>query len=338
MNMKGNMVKNPANLKHALVAALALACAAGAAAQTLPKAGGYPDKAIRFVSPFPPGGGNDTATRIVTQKLAELTGQSVIVENRGGAGGNLGAELAAKSPADGYTAFTGQVSIMAVNPALYARTGFDSLRDFVPLTQINAAPLVIVVAAASPFKTFQELAAETKAKPGSVTFATPGNGTLSHLLGEVLKQEAGMDMVHVPYKGAGTAITDLLGGQVGAMITSTSSVAGFVQNGKMRALAVTSPRRLGVFKDVPMLAELGYRNMVFDDWYGFFLPAGTPKERVDYLAQALVRALNAPEVVSRIRDGGSEVVANTPAQFAEVLRADIARWSQAVKLTGLRLD
>jgi tripartite-type tricarboxylate transporter receptor subunit TctC len=227
---------------------------------------------------------------------------------------------------------------MAVNPALYARTGFDPLKDFVPLTQINAAPLVIVVAAASPFKTFQDLAADTKARPGSVTFATPGNGTLSHLLGEVLKQEAGMDMVHVPYKGAGTAITDLLGGQVGVMITSTSSVAGFVQNGKMRALAVTSPRRLGIFKEVPMLSELGYRNMVFDDWYGFFLPAGTPKERVDYLAQALIRALNAPEVATRIRDGGSEVVANTPAQFAEVLRADMARWSQAVKLTGLRLD
>jgi tripartite-type tricarboxylate transporter receptor subunit TctC len=325
-------------LKRALAAVVALACAASAGAQTLPKAGAYPDKPIRFVSPFPPGGGNDTATRIVTQKLAELSGQSVIVENRGGAGGNLGAELAAKSPADGYTVFTGQVSIMAVNPALYARTGFDPLKDFVPLTQINAAPLVIVVAAASPFKTFQDLAADTKARPGSVTFATPGNGTLSHLLGEVLKQEAGMDMVHVPYKGAGTAITDLLGGQVGVMITSTSSVAGFVQNGKMRALAVTSPRRLGIFKEVPMLSELGYRNMVFDDWYGFFLPAGTPKERVDYLAQALIRALNAPEVATRIRDGGSEVVANTPAQFAEVLRADMARWSQAVKLTGLRLD
>lgn len=322
----------------ALAAALALACLAGASAQTLPKAAGYPDRPIRFVSPFPPGGGNDTATRIVTQKLAELTGQSIVVENRGGAGGNLGAELAAKSPADGYTVLTGQVSIMAVNPALYARTGFDPVKDFVPLTQINAAPLVIVVSAASPFKTFQDLAAESRARPGSVTFATPGNGTLSHLLGEVLKKEAGMDMVHVPYKGAGTAITDLLGGQVAALITSTSSVAGFVQNGKMRALAVTSPRRLGVFKDVPMLAELGYPAMVFDDWYGFFAPAGTPKERLDYLAQALVRALNAPDVVSRIREGGSEVVANTPAQFAEVLRADMARWSQAVKLAGLRLD
>jgi tripartite-type tricarboxylate transporter receptor subunit TctC len=331
-------VKNAIELKHVVLSALVFVCAASASAQAPPKAGGYPDKPIRFVSPFPPGGGNDTATRIVTQKLVELTGQPVIVENRGGAGGNLGAELAARSPADGYTVFTGQVSIMAVNPALYSRPGFDPLKDFIPLTQINAAPLVVVVAAASPFKTFQDLAAATKARPGSVTFATPGNGTLSHLLGEVLKQEAGMDMVHVPYKGAGTAITDLLGGQVEVMITSTSSVAGFVQNGKMRALAVTSPRRLGVFREVPMLAELGYRNMVFDDWYGFFLPAGAPKERVDYLAQALIRALNSPEVAARIRDGGSEVVASAPAQFAEVLRADIARWTQAVKLTGLRLD
>jgi tripartite-type tricarboxylate transporter receptor subunit TctC len=186
--------------------------AAGACAQVLPRAGGFPDKPIRFVSPFPPGGGNDTATRVVTQRLAELVGQPVVVENKGGAGGNLGAEMAAKSPADGYTVFTGQVSIMAVNPALYTRPGFDPLKDFVPLTQINAAPLVIVVAAQSRLRTFADLAAAAKAKPGILTYATPGNGTLSHLLGAVLKKEAGIDMSHIPYKGVGTAITDLLGG------------------------------------------------------------------------------------------------------------------------------
>src|SRR5471032_998294 len=227
-------------------------------AQVLPKAGAFPDKPIRFISPFPPGGGNDAATRIVTQRLAELTGQSIIVENKGGAGGNLGAEMAAKSPADGYTVFTGQVSIMAVNPTLYARPGFDPLRDFIPLTQINAAPLVIVVAAQSPHKTFGDLAAAAKAGPGGPTYATPGNGTLSHLLGAVLKKEAGIDMSHIPYKGVGTAITDLLGGQVEVLITSTASVAGHIQSGRMRAIAVTSPRRLGVFSNVPMLAELGY--------------------------------------------------------------------------------
>lgn len=317
---------------------VSLMCAAVASAQALPRAGQFPDKPIRFVSPFPPGGGNDTATRIVTQKLAELVGQSVVVENKGGAGGNLGAEMAAKSAADGYTVFTGQVSIMAVNPALYARPGFDPLKDFVPLTQINAAPLVIVASAQSPLRTFEVLAAAAKAKPGALTYATPGNGTLSHLLGAVLKKEAGIDMNHVPYKGVGTAIADLLGGQVDALVTSTSSVAGHIQAGRMRALAVTSPRRLGVFKDVPMLEDLGHRGMVFDDWYGFFVPAGTPADRVEYLADALARTIRSPDVSAKIREGGSEAVGNTPSQFAEVLRNDMARWGQAVRLSGLKLD
>ena len=320
-----------AGLAYALIASSAFA-------QALPRAGGYPDKPIRFISPFPPGGGNDTATRIVTQKLADLVGQSVVVENKGGAGGNLGAEMAAKSAADGYTVFTGQVSIMAVNPALYARPGFDPPKDFVPLTQINAAPLVIVVPAQSLLRSFGDLAGAAKSKPGTLTYATPGNGTLSHLLGAVLKQDAGIDMTHSPYKGVGTAITDLLGGQVDALITSTSSVAGHIQAGRMRAVAVTSPRRLGVFRDVPMLEDLGHRGMVFDDWYGFFAPAGTPQERVDYLADALVRAIRSPDVAAKIRDAGSEAVGNTPAQFAEVLRADMARWAQAVRLAGLKLD
>jgi tripartite-type tricarboxylate transporter receptor subunit TctC len=307
-------------------------------AQVLPKAAGFPDKPLRFISPFPPGGGNDTATRIVTQKLADLTGQSIIVENKGGAGGNLGAELAAKSPADGYTVFTGQVSIMAVNPTLYARPGFDPVKDFIPLTQINAAPLVIVVSTQSTHKTFADLVAAAKARPAGPTYATPGNGTLSHLLGAVLKKEAGVDMTHIPYKGVGTAITDLLGGQVDALITSTSSVAGHIQAGRMRAIAVTSPRRLGVFSEVPILEELGHRGMVFDDWYGFFVPVGTLPERVDYLANALMRAIRSPDVTAKIREAGSEAVGNTPAQFGEVLRADMARWSQAVKIAGLRLD
>ena len=250
----------------------------------------------------------------------------------------MGAELAAKAPADGYTVFTGQVSIMAVNPTLYARPGFDPLKDFIPLTQINAAPLVIVVSAQSPYKTFADLAAAAISRPGVPTYATPGNGTLSHLLGAVLKKEAGIDMSHIPYKGVGTAITDLLGGQVDALITSTSSVAGHIQVGRMRAVAVTSPRRLGVFGSVPMLAEIGYPGMVFDDWYGFFAPAGTPNDRVEYLADALVRAIRSPEVTAKIREAGSEAVGNTPAQFGEVLRTDMARWSQAVRIAGLKLD
>ncbi|MBT2303743.1 tripartite tricarboxylate transporter substrate binding protein [Variovorax paradoxus] len=309
-----------------------------AAAEPLPARNGFPVQAIRFVSPFPPGGGNDGTTRFVTTRLADVTGQPAVVDNRGGAGGNIGAKAVADAKPDGYTVLTAQVSLMAVNPTLYASAGFDPLKNFMPITQINAAPLALVVAADSPYKTFADLVTRTKTHPGTVTYATPGNGTLSHLVGVVLAKDSGVEMTHVPYKGAGPAITDLLGHQVDVLVTSTASVAGMLQNGKMRALAVTSPRRLGVFAKVPTLEELGYPNTRFEDWYGFFAPAGTPPERVAYLNEAIVRTLHMPEVARLITDGGSEVVANTPEAFAAQLRQDIARWSRVVKLSGAKVD
>ena len=309
-----------------------------ASAQAIAPVAGFPNQAIKFVSPFPPGGGNDSTTRFVTTRLPEITGQPAVVDNRGGAGGNIGAKAVADARADGYTVLTGQVSLMAVNPALYASPGFDPLKSFIPITQINAAPLAIVVAANSPLKNFGDLVAHAKASAGKVTYASPGNGTLSHLVGVVLEKDAGIPLTHVPYKGAAPAITDLIGGQVDVLVTSTASVAGFIQNGKMRALAVTSPRRIGVFSKVPTLEELGMRNMNFEDWYGFFAPAGTPPERVAYLHESIVRALKQPEVTRLINEGGSEVVANTPAAFAAQLKDDIARWSRVVRLSGAKLD
>ena len=315
-----------------------LAVHGAASAQPMPQVGGFPNQAIKFVSPFPAGGGNDATTRFVTTRLSDITGQSAIVDNRGGAGGNIGAKAVADAKADGYTVLTGQVSLMAVNPTLYASPGFDPLKNFVPITQINAAPLALVVPSTSPLKSFADLAAQTKAPGGRVTYATPGNGTLSHLVGVVLEKDSGVGMTHVPYKGAAPAITDLLGGQVDVLITSTASVSSFIQNGKMRALAVTSPRRIGVFAKVPALEELGYKNTTFEDWYGFFAPAGTPPERVAYLHDSIVRALKTPEVSKLITDGGSEVVGNSSAAFAAQLKADIARWSRIVKLSGAKLD
>lgn len=307
-------------------------------AQPVAPSGGFPSQTVRFISPFPPGGGNDGTTRFVTTRLPEILGQPVVVENRGGAGGNIGAKAVADAKPDGYTLLTGQVSLMAVNPTLYASAGFDPVRNFVPITQINAAPLALVVAANSPYRSFAELAAQAKAQPGKITYATPGNGTLSHLVGVVLEKDSGVGLSHVPYKGAAPAITDLLGGQVDLLITSTASVAGFIQQGKMRALAVTSPRRLGVFAKVPTLEEQGYHNTTFEDWYGFFAPAGTPPERVALLHTAIKRTLQLPEVSKLILDGGSEVVANTPAEFAAQMKADIARWSRVVKLSGAKVD
>lgn len=309
-----------------------------ASAEPLPQRNGFPSQPIRFISPFPPGGGNDGTTRFVTTRLPELTGQSAVVENRGGAGGNIGAKAVADAKADGYTVLTAQVSLMAVNPSLYASAGFDPLKNFVPITQINAAPLALVVATESPYKTFADLAARTKSHPGTVTYATPGNGTLSHLVGVVLGKDSGIEMTHVPYKGAGPAITDLLGHQVDVLVSSTASVAGMLQSGKMRALAVTSPRRIGVFAKVPTLEELGYPNTRFEDWYGFFAPAGTPPERVAYLNEALVRTLRLPEVSRLITDGGSEVVAGTADAFAAQLQQDIVRWARVVKLSGAKID
>ncbi len=284
-------------------------------AQVLPPVGGFPNQAVKFVSPFPAGGGNDGTTRFVTTRLPEVMGQSAVVDNRGGAGGNIGAKAVADAKADGYTVLTGQVSLMAVNPALYASAGFDPLKSFIPVTQINAAPLALVVASTSPLKNFADLVALVKARPGKVTYASPGNGTLSHLVGVVLEKDSQMDMTHIPYKGAAPAITDLLGGQVDLLVTSTASVASFVQNGKMRL-----------------------RNMNFEDWYGFFVPAGTPPERVAYLNESIVRTLKLPEVAKLIHDGGSEVVGNTPEAFAAQLKDDIARWSRVVKLSGAKID
>ena len=307
-------------------------------AQPQAQVNGYPSQPIRFISPFPPGGGNDATTRWVTTKLSDATGQPAVVDNRGGAGGNIGAKAVSDAKPDGYTLLTGQVSLMAVNPSLYSSPGFDPVKNFIPITQVNAAPLAIVVAASSPFKSFADLAAQTKATPDKVTFATPGNGTLSHLVGVVLSKENGIAMTHVPYKGAGPAINDLLGKQVDVLITSTSSVAGMIQSGQLRALAMTSPRRIGVFSKVPTLEEMGLPNTTFEDWYGFFAPAGTPPERVAYLNQAIVRTLKTPEVTKLVVDGGSQVVGNTSEEFASQLKRDIKRWGDVVKLSGAKLD
>lgn len=329
-------------LSQYLVAALAVTAAAttslASAQQPLAPVNGFPTQPLRIVSPFPAGGGNDAVSRVVATRLSQVLGQSAVIDNRGGAGGNIGTRYAAESMADGYTVLTSQVSIMAVNPTLYRSPGFDPVKQFIPVTQINAAPLAIVVSANAPWKTFEELATQAKAQPQKITYATPGNGTLSHLVGVVLDKDSNVSLQHVPYKGAGPAINDLLGGQVDVLITSTSSVAGFIQTGRMRALAVTSPRRLGVFTKVPTLEDLGYRNARFEDWYGFFVPAGTSPERVALLNRAIVQVLQMPDVVKTINEGGSDVVGNTPEAFAAQLKLDISRWSQIVKLSGAHVD
>ena len=321
-----------AALMGGLLGSLALPSLAG----VLPTVGDFPNQPIRLVSPFPPGGGNDFHMRLVSNELAGLTGQPAVAENKAGAGGNIGTRFAADAKADGYTVLTSQVSIMAVNPTLYKAPGFDPLKNFLPITQINAAPLAIVVSADSPLKTMADLRAAAKKTP--LHYATPGNGTLSHLLGVVLEKDAGIDLTHVPYRGAAPALVDLMGGQVPLMITSTSSVAGHVSQGKLRALAVSSPRRVGIFKAVPTLEEQGFKDMTYDDWYGFFVPAGTPADRVAYLHRAITAVLKSPATSQKIIDAGGEVVAGTPQQLAAQLQLDVAKWSRVAKLSGASLD
>lgn len=326
------------SFRHAAGLVIGLACALSTHAQVLPKAGDFPSQPIRLVSPFPPGGGNDFHMRLVSNELTALTGQPTVAENRAGAGGNIGAKSVAESKADGYTVLSSQVSIMAVNPTLYRAPGFDPLKSFVPIAQINAAPLAIVVAVNSPIKTLADLRARTQANGERLTYATPGNGTLSHLVGVVLEKDAGIALTHVPYRGAGPALADLMGGQVALMITSTSSVAGHIQQGAVRALAVTSPRRIGVFKNVPTLEELGMKDMTYEDWYGFFAPAGTPPERVAYLHQAITKVLRSPAVEKKILEAGGELVAGTPEALTAQLRRDLERWPRIVKLSGAAVD
>lgn len=331
-------MSRPTQVLAGALAATAVLCAGLAAAQPLAPVGGFPAQPLRIVSPFPAGGGNDAVTRIVATHLGEVLGQTAVTDNRGGAGGNIGTRFVAESKPDGYTLLTSQVSVMAVNPSLYSAPGFDPVKQFAPVTQINAAPLAIVVAANAPWQSFAELAAQARAQPHKITFATPGNGTLSHLVGVVLDKDSGVALQHVPYKGAGPAINDLLGHQVDVLITSTSSVAGFIQGGRMRALAVTSPRRIGVFGKVPTLEELGLRNARFEDWYGFFAPAGTPPERVAYLAQAVAQAMKSPNVIAKIRAGGSQPVGSAPDAFGKRLQQDTAYWADMVKVAGVSVD
>lgn len=309
-----------------------------AAPDPLPPIGDYPGQAIHVVSPFPPGGGNDFHMRLVTNELAHVTGQPVVAENRGGAGGNIGTQYVAAARPDGHTLLVSQVSIMAVNPALYKAPGFDPLRSFVPITQINAAPLALVVAAQSPLRNIADLRAMARANKGSVSYASPGNGTLSHLLGVVLEKDADIALTHVPYRGAAPALVDLMGGQVTLMITSASSAAGAIAQGKLRAIAMSSPRRVGVFATVPTLEEQGLTGLEFEDWYGFFAPAGTPPERVAYLNQAIASILKSSEVAQKITAAGGAVVAGSAEQLATQLKQDTARWGRLVQLSGMRVE
>jgi len=298
----------------------------------------YPVKPIRMIVPFPPGGGTDIAARAIANKLSEDLKWTFVVENKPGAGGNLGVEQAVKSPADGYTLVIGQTSNLAINPTLYAKLPYDSLRDLSPVALIVSAPVVLVVALNSRYASLGDLLAAAKTDPGGVTFASPGNGTVSHLAGELLQRAAGVKLTHVPYKGASQALTDTLGGQVQSFMSSVPSALSQIKAGRLRALAVTSAKRSSELPNAPTIAESGYRGFEANTWYGLLVPAGTPPAIVARLNAEVNRALATPELRHRLAAEGGEALGGSPEQFASFLKAEHAKWGRVVRESGARAE
>jgi tripartite-type tricarboxylate transporter receptor subunit TctC len=319
-------------IRRTLLAVSAAALCTGALAQS------YPAKPIRLVVPFPPGGGTDIIAREVSQKVGTANGWTFVIDNKPGAGGNLGVDAVAKSPPDGYTIVLGQTSNLAINPTLYSKLPYDPVKDLTPVGLLATAPLVIVVPMASPYKTLADLVAAAKAKPGAVNFASPGNGTVAHLTGEQLQKAAGIKFQHVPYKGANQALTDVISGQVQLYVSSVPSVLQHIRNGKVRPIAVTSAKRVGDLPDTPTVGEAGYKGFDAVTWFGILAPAGTSKEVVAKLNAAFNKALQLPDLRKRLDDEGAEPSGGTPEQFSALIKDDITRWGKIVKDSGVRVD
>ena len=298
----------------------------------------YPSKPIRLIVPFAAGGGNDNVARLVGKRLADSLGQPVVVDNRPGAGGVLGAELAARSAADGYTLFLGGVGSHAINPNLNDKLPYDPIRDFAPVELLAQAPLVLVVHPSVPARSFAEFVAYARANPGRLNYASNGNGSSSQLAAVMFDSMAGVDMVHVPYKGLSPALADLLSGQVQLMFSSVVAILPHVKAGKLRALAVTGAKRSAELPEVPAVAESGYKGFDVTTWYGLLFPAGTPEPVVKLVNGEVNRVLKLAEVRSRLAAEGGDVLGGTPAEFAAVLKTDLTKWGQIVKQSGAKVD
>ena len=313
---------------------LALLCALPlfAAAQA------YPSKPIRFVVPYPAGGPLDTVARLLGQKVSESVKQPVIVENKAGAGGNIGADAVAKSPADGYTILMGAVATHAINPTLYAHIPYDPVRDFIPVTQVASTPNVLVVNPWVPATNVKEFIAYAKANPGKLNFGSGSTGSAGHLAGELFKTQAGVDMTHVPYKGAAPAMTDLIGGQIQLMFDNLASALAQVRAGKVRALAVTTAKRTALAPDLPTIDESGLPGFDINTWFGIFVPANTPREIVDRLHDEFTRALAAPDVREKMLALGAEPAGSKPGEFAAYIRTEAEKYARVIKASGAKAD
>jgi tripartite-type tricarboxylate transporter receptor subunit TctC len=299
----------------------------------------YPTRPVRMVVGFPPGGGTDVVARIISPRLSELLGQPVVIDNRPGATGTVAAGQVAKAAADGYTIMMGHVSVNAIAPSLFANLPYDVDRDFAPIALAAAVPHIVVVHPSMPVTTLKELVAYIKAQPGKLTFPSAGNGSMPHLAGEVFQSFAGVKMVHVPYKGSGQSMQDLLGGQHLVAFDTMPASAAHVRSGKLRALAVSTAARVPSFPEVPTAEEAGVPGYVVITWYGVFAPAGTAPPIVNRLHGDMVKAMKTPDVRARLEGIGADgTISRSPEEFAALVRADTARYAKIVKDIGLRID
>lgn len=308
------------------------------AALSLSAHAAYPDKPIRWIVPFPPGGAMDGIARTLAEQLARKFGQAVVVENRSGAGGSVGVEAAAKAPADGYTMVITSIGIVT-NRHLYAKLNYDPMKDFAPVSQLAVVPNMLVISPGNvKARSLRELIAEAKAKPGKMTYASAGNGTSIHLAGELFNSMAGTQILHIPYRGSGPAVSDLLGGQVDMMFDSIASARPHVQAGKLVALAVTTPKRSAAMPDLPTVAEAGVPGYNLTPWFGVFMPAATPKEVVRTMNTALVEALKLTDVKARLFVLGAEPIGSSPEAFATTLAVENAQRGKLIRERNIKAD
>ena len=307
------------------------------AGMALAQSGSYPNKPIKFIVPYPPGGGTDVIARIVQEPLSSNLGQQVIIENRGGAGGSIGSEAAARSPADGYTVlFT--LSSHTINPAIYPKLSFNTEKDFLPVVTIASLPQILVANPDFPAKNVKDVIDMAKAKPGTIAYASVGNGSPGHLAGAMMAGAANVKMTHIPYRGGGPAVTDVMGGQVPLLWVSIPAAANFVKAGKLKALAVSTTKRSAVFPDVPTMIESGFKDFEVDSWYAMFVPANTPKAAVDRLNAAANKVLTTPEVKEKLLNQGAEAVGGPPEALGRVVKAELVKWDKVVKENGIKAE
>jgi tripartite-type tricarboxylate transporter receptor subunit TctC len=315
-----------------LIACLLSALAASSFAQN------YPDRPIKLIIPYTPGGGTDTVGRMLAEKIATDLKWTILVDNKPGAGGNIGMDLVAKAKPDGYTLGMGQTSNLAINPALMSKMPFDAVNDLVPVAFVAEVPMVLVVTASSPWKNLGDLIKAAKAKPDFYKQATAGAGTVGHIGGEMLASKAGYAVSYIPYKGASPAITDLIGGQTDFMFATPQSVLGMIAGGKLRALAVTSANRIAILSKVPTVSEEGYKGFEATDWKIVVAPAGTPNDVIKKINEAVQKSLKNPALITKLQDEASSPMYGDPATVLKYIRAEQREWDAAVKAAGIKLD